>query len=318
MIGINVVSRRSSRKRSRAATPGERSCARGFALGLAAPAIGVVLSRVSAASVAAQEGPVKVSIVNKEMTHDEIAEAVKAEGTVNVGNWTYTANDTLVAKFQEYVKNTYGADITLNYQASQQPSTYLTALYTALAERQSFAAGRDGHRGNLLAGGAVATGTGDAGVSPVRSHSKRGPCARRVEARADRDRLPSLCHSGDRLRQTACRLPGGLDRPRGRTPKREGDRAALRGHHCWWVLDGPCGGSWSRLQEARRHDEDDRLPRPKDSPERSAVHQRQRHNAAAPTAGVADATVFWNSLGRLEFLDGQTNTTFLVAKSAQY
>ena len=35
-------------------------------------------------------------------------------------------------------------------------------------------------------------------------------------------------------------------------------------------------------------------------------------------SGVADATVFWNALGRLEFLDGQTNTTFLVAKSAQY
>ena len=105
---------------------------RGVALGLTAPAIGAALSHVSAASVAAQDGPVKVSIVNEEMTHDEIAEAVKAEGTVNVGNWTYTANDTLVAKFVEYVKNTYGADITLNYQASQQPSTYLTALYTAL------------------------------------------------------------------------------------------------------------------------------------------------------------------------------------------
>ena len=103
---------------------------RGVALGLAAPAIGVVLSRVSAASVAAQEGPVKVSIVNKEMTHDEIAEAVKAEGTVNVGNWTYTANDTFVAKFQEYVKNTYGADIKLNYAGEPAAEHLSDALYT--------------------------------------------------------------------------------------------------------------------------------------------------------------------------------------------
>ena len=54
---------------------------RGVALGLAAPAIGVALGRVSAASVAAQDGPVQVIIVNKEMTQDEIAAAVKSEGS---------------------------------------------------------------------------------------------------------------------------------------------------------------------------------------------------------------------------------------------
>src|SRR5215207_5719159 len=105
---------------------------RGAALGLAAPAIGMALSRVSAASDAAQDGPVQVSIVNKEMTPDEIVTAIQSEGEVNVGNWTYTANDTLVAKFKEYVSSTYGVDVTLNYQASQAPSTYITNLYTAL------------------------------------------------------------------------------------------------------------------------------------------------------------------------------------------
>ncbi|MCD6058955.1 MAG: Bacterial extracellular solute-binding protein, partial [Thermomicrobiales bacterium] len=104
---------------------------RGIALGLTVPAIGVALSRVSAASVAAQDGPVQVSIVNKEMTPDEIVAAIQSEGEVNVGNWTYTANDTVVAKFKEHVSSTYGVDINLNYQATQSPSTFLTSLYTA-------------------------------------------------------------------------------------------------------------------------------------------------------------------------------------------
>src|SRR5215203_7532646 len=105
---------------------------RGVALGLASPAIGMALNRVSAASVAEQDGPVQVSIVNKEMTRDEIVAAIQSEGQVNVGNWTYTANDTLIAKFQEYVSSTYGVDVKLNYEASQAPSTYLTSLYTQL------------------------------------------------------------------------------------------------------------------------------------------------------------------------------------------
>jgi spermidine/putrescine-binding protein len=34
--------------------------------------------------------------------------------------------------------------------------------------------------------------------------------------------------------------------------------------------------------------------------------------------GVVDAVGFWNSLARMEFLSGQTNTAFLVAESGQY
>ena len=143
IVGVVGVLRRAvARVRSRAVTPenprllslvseaieGRYSrreiVRRGVAIGLAAPAIGMALSRVSAASVAAQDGPVQVSIVNKEMTPDEIVAAIQSEGEVNVGNWTYTANDTLVAKFQEHVSSTYGVDITLNYEASQAPSTY--------------------------------------------------------------------------------------------------------------------------------------------------------------------------------------------------
>jgi spermidine/putrescine-binding protein len=34
--------------------------------------------------------------------------------------------------------------------------------------------------------------------------------------------------------------------------------------------------------------------------------------------GVVDAVGFWNSLARMEFLGGQTNTMFMIAKSGQY
>jgi spermidine/putrescine-binding protein len=72
-----------------------------------------------------------VAIVDKDMTADEIKAAIAAEGSVVVGNWTYTANDELVNQFQKYVKDTYGADVKLTYEGTQQPSTYLTKLAAA-------------------------------------------------------------------------------------------------------------------------------------------------------------------------------------------
>ena len=84
-----------------------------------------------AGSPSAAAGTKHVSIVNKDMTDDEIKAAIAAEGSVVVGNWTYTANDELVKQFQQYVKSTYGADVTLTYEGTQQPSTYLTKLAAA-------------------------------------------------------------------------------------------------------------------------------------------------------------------------------------------
>jgi spermidine/putrescine-binding protein len=72
-----------------------------------------------------------VSIVNKDMTDADIKAAIAAEGSVVVGNWTYTANDELVKQFEKYVKDTYGADVKLTYEGTQQPSTYLTKLAAA-------------------------------------------------------------------------------------------------------------------------------------------------------------------------------------------
>lgn len=72
-----------------------------------------------------------VSILNKKMTKQEIAEAIKKEGTVIVANWTYTANDAIIKQFQDWVKREYGVDVKLDYVPSQSPTVYLTNLYTA-------------------------------------------------------------------------------------------------------------------------------------------------------------------------------------------
>ncbi|HEX5498862.1 MAG TPA: hypothetical protein VFX03_06540, partial [Thermomicrobiales bacterium] len=106
----------------------------GAALGLSTSAIATALRGTALAQDATPNasGPIKVSILNKEMTRDEITAEIQKEGTVNVGNWTYTANDTLIAKFIESVKSDWGVDVKLNYEASQAPSTYLTSLYTSL------------------------------------------------------------------------------------------------------------------------------------------------------------------------------------------
>jgi len=82
-------------------------------------------------AASAAPGTVHVSIVNKDMTPDEVKAAVAKEGSLVVANWTYTANDELVKQFKAYVKATYGADIQFTYEGSQAPSIYLTNLYAA-------------------------------------------------------------------------------------------------------------------------------------------------------------------------------------------
>lgn len=97
-----------------------------------APSVGGASSPPAASVPAsAAAGTVHVSIVNKDMTPAEITAAITTEAGLVVGNWTYTANDELVKQFQDYVKKTYGADIKLTYEGSQAPSVYLTSLYAA-------------------------------------------------------------------------------------------------------------------------------------------------------------------------------------------
>jgi spermidine/putrescine-binding protein len=71
--------------------------------------------------------------VNKDMTDEEVKTAVAQEGSLIVGNWTYTANDALVKEFKAYVKQNYGADIQFTYEGTQTPSVYLQKLAAAKA-----------------------------------------------------------------------------------------------------------------------------------------------------------------------------------------
>jgi len=109
-----------------------------------APTVSAVQTQVSQAVAGATPAPAataapgqtsgksyKVSILNKEMTRDEIVAEITKEGEVNVANWTYTANDAIVARFQDVVKEEWGVDVKCNYLPSQSPSVYLTNLYTA-------------------------------------------------------------------------------------------------------------------------------------------------------------------------------------------
>ena len=94
-------------------------------IGALAVAVLVVASACSSTASPAAGGG---SAIGTQMSDAEVKAAVAAEGTVNVGNWTYSATAEIVNQFQKYVKDTYGADIKLNYVGSQQPSEYLTKL----------------------------------------------------------------------------------------------------------------------------------------------------------------------------------------------
>src|SRR5688572_17781591 len=108
----------------------------GAALGLSAAAVNSVLAMPAFAQDAtaspAAGGPVMVPIVGQEMTFDDIKAAIAEEGEVNVGNWTYSANDALIQRFEDYIRDVYDEEITLNYSGSQTPSTYITDLTIAV------------------------------------------------------------------------------------------------------------------------------------------------------------------------------------------
>ncbi len=291
---------------------------RGAALGLTASAIGAALSTVSARSVAAQDGPVQVSILNQEMTHDEIVAEIQKEGQVNVGNWTYTANDTLVAKFTEYVKGTYGVDITLNYEASQAPSTYITNLYTALQSGNPPSYDVMAIEENFLA----------------EALSQPEPVAE--------DFLPSgLVPNAERALEMFQYFPTGIGFQASASPGIVYDKERAPYLTDWQNLaderlkgrltmplpgDITCGGMMlgiaaslgldykvpEEMTQAIDFMINDIHPNVLQYTTDSATMQQLLRN------GVVDAVGFWNSLARMEFLNGQANTTFMIAESGQY
>jgi spermidine/putrescine-binding protein len=291
---------------------------RGVALGLTAPAIGMALGRVSAASVAAQDGPVQVSIVNKEMTPDEIVAAIQSEGEVNVGNWTYTANDTLIAQFEEYVSSTYGVDITLNYQASQAPSTYITNLYTALQSGNPPSLDVMAIEENFLAEALsqpepVAEEFLPSGLVPnadrVMEMFQAFPHGVGFQASAtpgivfDRERAPYLADWQDLADE---RLKGRLTMP---LPGDITMGGMLLGIAASLGLDYTVPEEMTQAIDfliERIH------PNVLQYTTDSATMQQLLRG------GVVDAVGFWNSLARMEFLNGQTNTAFMLAESGQF
>ena len=109
---------------------------RGLALGLSVPLLQAVLAAGGRRIAGAQGTPAPagpVPILGRELSADDLKAEIEREGEVVVGNWTYTANDDLVQRFQDYVNATYGVGITLTYEGTQAPSTYLANLYAALA-----------------------------------------------------------------------------------------------------------------------------------------------------------------------------------------
>jgi spermidine/putrescine-binding protein len=295
--------------------------ARAAAMGIAAPALAAAVrgvGAVDATPVADADGRIQVSILDRAMTMDEIKAEIEKEGSVNVGNWTYTANDTLIAKFREYVKNDWGVDIQLNYEASQAPSTYITNLYTALQsgnpssydvmaiEENYWAEAMDQPEPvaqEFLPSGLVPNADR---VIPMLSP---GPTAIGFQASAtpgivfDRERAPWLKDWTDLADE---RLKGRLTMPK------PGDITA------GGFLLGICaalGGDYKNpedMQAAIDFAVEKIHPNVLQYTTDSATLQQLLRN------GVVDAVGFWNSLARMEFLSGETNTAFMLAESGQY
>ncbi len=297
---------------------------RGVALGLSASAIAAALrgsasaqeATPGAASPAAGSGV--VPILNRPMTQDEIAAEVAKEGTVNVGNWTYTANDTLVQKFQEYVKATYGADVKLNYAATQAPSTYLTSVFTSL----------------------------QSGSPPsydvLAIEENYWAQASQQPQPVMEEYLPSpLIPNADRVLDMFKRVPTAIGFQASATPGIVYDQQRAGFLKDWTDLaderlkgrltmpvpgDITCGGMLLGLAGALGKDYKD----PAQMTETIDFAVQKIHpNVLQYTTdssvmqqllrgGAVDAVGFWNSLARSEFLSGQTNTVFLIAASGQY
>ncbi len=293
-----------------------RAAAMGIALPIAAAARGAAAE--DATPVTDADGKIMVGILNKAMTMDEIKAEVAKEGSVNVGNWTYTGNDTLIAKFVEYVKNTYGADIKLNYEASQAPSTYITNLYTALqsgnAPTYDVMAIEENYWAEAMSQPEpVAQEFLPSGLVPnadrVVPMLSKAPTAIGFQASAtpgvvyDKERAPWLKDWTDLADE---RLKGKLTMPK---PGDVTSGGFLLGICAALGKDykDPAG-----MQEAIDFAVQKIHPNVLQYTTDSATLQQLLRN------GVVDAVGFWNSLARMEFLSGQTNTAFMLAESGQF
>jgi spermidine/putrescine-binding protein len=294
---------------------------RGLALGLGATAIKGVLASGSFARQATPASGV-VPIVGREMTADEVKAAIEAEGSVTVGNWTYTANDQLVQRFTQYVSDTYGVDITLNYVASQTPSTYLTDIYSAL-------------------------GAGNPSPYDVLAIEENYWAQMMTDAQTQGTKLleeflPSpLIPNADRVMETLRHFPTAVGFQASASPGINYNRdnidwmtdwkdladERLRGKLLMW-LPGDITGGGILLGTCASLGLDYKNPDHMNQTIQFLVEQ-VHPNAVRYTSdfgeaqalfssGAVDVVTFWNSLARLNYLNGQTSAAFLVAASGQY
>jgi spermidine/putrescine-binding protein len=298
----------------------------GVGLGLSAAAINTVLSRPafaqdSAASPAAG-GPVNVPIVGAEMTFDDIVAAIQEEGEVTVGNWTYTAIDKLVPRFQQYVNDVYGVEITLNYIASQTPSTYMTELYTAAGADEAPPYDVLAIEENYWAEAQLQETTNNVTLMEEFLPSGLIPNAERV--------MENLKHEPTAVGFQSSASPGinyNSDNVDFLTDWDDLGDERLQGRLLMY-LPGDITGGAVLLGVADSLGLDYHDPAQMDEAIAflvDTVHPNvlKYTNDFAETQqlfgdGTVDAVTFWNSLARLQYLDGQENAAFLVAESGQY
>ncbi|HXV98442.1 MAG TPA: extracellular solute-binding protein, partial [Anaerolineae bacterium] len=263
-----------------------------------------------------EDRPVLVSILNQEMTKAEIAEAIRSEGNVVVGNWTYTANDALVQQFQQYVLDTYGVEVTLDYQATQQPNTYLTALYAAQQAGNpspyDVLAIEENYWADALKQGAVADFL-PSGLVPnqalVSQKFQRVPTAIAFQATA----FPAIVYSKSRAGEVTKIADLADPRFKGRvTLPLPGDITA--GGFLVTVATemGKDYKDPQQMVEVVDWVVDNIGPNVlKYTTDSSEMQQLLR-------SGAVDAVGFWNSLARLEYLNGNDDAALLIPPTGVY
>lgn len=297
---------------------------RAVALGLSVSAARSLVAGTAFAQSAspAADGPVNVPIVGRDMTFDEIKAAIAEEKEVTVGNWTYTANDQLIEQFQQHIESVYGEKVTLNYVGSQSPSTYLTELYTAV-------------------------GAGESSPYDVLAVEENYWAEVQLQSKTEgvklmEDFLPSgLIPNADRVMANLKHEPTSIGFQASATPGINYNKAnvdwitdwkdladeRLQGKLLMWMPGDITGGA-VLLGVAKSLGKD--YKNEADMAEVIKFLVEEVHpNAISYTSdfgeaqalfssGAVDVVTFWNSLARLNYLNGQTDAAFLVAASGQY
>jgi hypothetical protein len=299
---------------------------RGIALGLTVPAIKAVLASGAFAQDAtpspAAGGPVHVSIVDKDMTFDDIKAAIAAEKEVNVGNWTYSANPQLIEQFQKYVKTVYDEDITLNYVGSQTPTTYLTDLYTAVDSGQESPYDVLAIEENYWA--EVQARSTEQSTKLMEDFLPSGliPNAERV--------LENLQHVPTSIGFQASATPGinyNKDNVDFLTDWKDLADPRLKGKLLMWLPGDITGGGFLLGLAASLgkdyHDLDQMKEVIDYAVDQIGVNALKYTNQNSDIQGLmeskaVDAVIFWNGQARYEYFNGHTEWAFLVAASGQY